>query len=69
MMDSPDKRFSQWGSGGRRPRGGRAKSHAELQRTSSIGYGHYRPSPPRGDGNIHFFGVEAARPATKRKRR
>jgi hypothetical protein len=65
-MDSPVKRFSQGGT--RRPRGG-AKSHAELKRTSSIGYGTYRPSPPRGDGNVHFFGVESAKPAQKRKRR
>jgi hypothetical protein len=50
-----------------RPRGRRSiKSHAELKRTSSIGYGTYTPSPPRGDGNVHFFGVE---PAGARKKR
>ena len=69
-MEKAAKPFSQWGSpmGARRPRGG-APSHAELKRTSSIGYGTYRPSPPRGDGNIHFFGVEAAQPKAKGKRR
>jgi hypothetical protein len=51
----------------RRPAGGKIKSHAELKRTSSIGYGSYRPSPPRGEGNIQFFGSEPT-PAKKRKR-
>lgn len=48
-----------------------AKSHAELKRTSSIGYGTYQPSPPRGDGNVTFFGVEkpAARPRKRRARK
>ena len=41
----------------RKPAGG-VKSHAELKRTSSIGYGKHTPSPPRGDGNVTFFGVE-----------
>ncbi len=68
-MENPVKRFSQWGPGARRPRSGSAKSHAELKRASSIGYGTYRPSPPRGDGNIHFFGGETAKPVPKRKRR
>jgi hypothetical protein len=68
-MDSPAKKFSQWGTGGRRPRSATAKSHAELKRTSSIGYGTYQPSPPRGEGNIQFFGVASERPAIKRKRR
>jgi hypothetical protein len=67
-MDPTVKRFSQWGPGPRKPRKG-ATSHAELKRTSSIGYGTYRPSPPRGDGNIHFFGAESPQPKAKRKRR
>ncbi len=70
-MEKAVKPFSQWGSAPHR-RSGSAKSHAELKRTSSIGYGTYRPSPPRGDGNIHFFGVESQRkapPAPRRKGR
>jgi hypothetical protein len=48
----------------------RQKSHAEIKRTSSIGYGTYTQSPARGDGNVKFFGGEAApRPGKKRTRR
>ena len=64
-MEKAVKPFSQWGSAGRGRSSG--KSHAELKRTSSIGYGTYRPSPPRGDGNIHFFGGDATRPAAEKK--
>jgi hypothetical protein len=48
----------------------RQKSHAELKRTSSIGYGTHNPSPARGDGNVKFFGAEAVatpRPVSKRR--
>jgi hypothetical protein len=50
---------------------GKPSSHAELKRTSSIGYGTYRESPPRGDGNVQFFGSGEAKPApaAPRKRR
>jgi hypothetical protein len=53
----------------RRPARGKSKSHAELKRTSSIGYGTYRPSPPRGEGNIHFFGAAATSRTKKRPSR
>jgi hypothetical protein len=65
-MDNGPKQSS-WPRG-RRP-AGKFKGHAELKRTSSIGYGTYRASPPRGEGNVQFFGVEPAKPAAKAARR
>src|SRR4051812_39674412 len=42
------------------------KSHSELKRTSSIGYGTHQPSAPRGDGNVTFFGSEAPKSTRRR---
>jgi hypothetical protein len=65
MENAPKRSWSQ----ARRPARGKITSHAELKRTSSIGYGTYRPSPPRGEGNVHFFGVDAKPSPGRRARR